>query len=137
MDQKKIGYFYFYKRCLLGELHSPDTTPSYDGHHAFWTNEASKVFCTPDIHTVLQASYGCDRGRITCQDKRYMLLGTPGIIKNRDKILQLFRFTEKDSVILIANDDHYKSTQDQEILRDYAKCFKVPSRYKYLLGSFP
>ena len=134
MDQKQIGYFYFYKRCLLGELHSPETTPVYDGHHAFWTNEAPKVFCTPDIHTGLQASYGLEHGQITYQHKRYMFSGTPGVIKNRDKILQLFRFTEKDSVILISNDNKYKSTQDQETLKDYAKCFKVPRRYKYLIG---
>jgi hypothetical protein len=134
MDQKQIGYFYFYKRCLLGEIHSPDTTPVYKGHHAFWTNEASKVFCTSDMHAVLQATYGCDRGQITYQYKRYMLLGTPAIINNRDKILQLFRLTKEDSVILIANDDHYKSTQDQETLKNYWKCFKVPKRYKYLIG---
>jgi hypothetical protein len=134
MDQKQIGYFYFYKRCLLGELHNPDTNPEYDGHHTFWTNEAPKVFCTPDVHAVQQASYGCDRGQITYQNKRYMLLGTPEIIKNRDKILQLFRFTEKDAVILIAHDDNHKSMQDQETLKDYAKCFKIPRRYKYLIG---
>ena len=134
MDQKQIGYFYFYKRYLLGELHSPDTKSVYDCHHAFWTNEAPKVFCTPDIHTVLQASYGFEHGQITYQHKRYMLSGTPGVIKNRDKILQLFRFTEKDSVILISNDNKYKSTQDQETLKDYAKCFKVPRRYKFLIG---
>ena len=135
MDQKQIGYFYLYKRYLLGEIHSPDTTSGYEGHHEFWTSEAPKVFCTPDIQTVLMASYGCDRGRITYQNKRYIFLGTPGIIKNRDKIFKLFGFNEQNSIILISDDDHYKiMPQDKETLKEYAKCFKVPKGYKYLIG---
>ena len=100
MDQKQIGYFYFYKRCLLGEIHSPDTTSGYDGHYKFWTTEAPKVFCTPDIQTVLMASYGCDRGRITYQNKRYIFLGTPGIIKNRD-IMRLIKLNFSGLIFIL------------------------------------
>ena len=128
---KMIGYFYLYKRCLLGEIHSPDTASLYDGHHHFWTSEAPK-FCTLDISL---ASYGCDRGRVTLQDNQYRLLGTPGVVKNKDKILEIFGFSLEDSVIIISNDDHYKTMkQDTEVLKAYEKYFKIPVGYKYLIG---
>ena len=135
MNQKQIGYFYLYKKYLLGEMHNLDISPVFDGHYQFWTTEASKVFCTSDILTVLMASYGCDRGRITFQNKKFQLLGTAGIIKNKEKILQLFGFTEKDSVIVIPQDSHYRiMSQDKEVLKAYGKYFKVPVGYHYLIG---
>jgi len=138
MNQKQIGYFYLYKRCLFGEIHSPDTIPEHDGHYKFWIREAPKFFCTPDIQTVLLAFYGCDRGRITLHDKKYRLLGTMGVIRNKDKILKLFGFTEQDAVIVIPNDSHYRiMTQDKKVLKSYLKCFKVPKGYKYLIGMPP
>ena len=132
---KQVGYFYLYKRCLLGEIHAPDAKPLHDGHYRFWTSEAPRFFSTPDLQVVLGASYGCDRGRITIFDGKYRLLGTAGIMRNKDKVLKLFGFKNQDAVIVIADDDHYRiMPQDKEALKEYTGCFKVPKDYMFQIG---
>jgi hypothetical protein len=130
-----IGYFYLYKRFLLGEVHLPETAPDYEGHYQFWVHEAPRFFLTEHIPVITGASYGCDRGRITLFEGSYRLMGTAGVIRNADKILQLFGVSDVTTVLLIADDSHYKIIpQDRRMLGQFDDCFKIPENYPYLIG---
>jgi len=130
-----IGYFYLYKRCLLGEAHMPEIVPAYEGHYQFWVHEAPRFFLTDHMRNIINASYGCDRGRITLYEGSYRLMGTAGVIRNAYKILRLFGFSNLLPVMVIAGDSHYKILlQDRSMLGQFADCFKLPQDYKHLIG---
>ncbi len=130
-----IGYFYLYKSCLLGERHMPENASVYEGHYHFWVHEAPRFFLTEHMHDIINASYGCDRGRITLFEGRYRLMGTAGVIRNADKIIRLFGFSNLLPVLVIADDRHYKiMPQDRRMLGQFKDCFKAPQSYKHLIG---
>ena len=130
-----IGYFYLYKSCLLGERHMPENASVYEGHYHFWVHEAPRFFLTEHMHDIINTSYGCDRGRITLFEGSYRLMGTAGVIRNTEKILQLFGFSNLLPVLVIADDRHYKiMPQDRRMLGQFTNCFKVPEGYTYLIG---
>ena len=119
-----IGYFYLHKRSLLGEMHIPKDAPVYEGHYQFWVHEAPRFFLTEHMHDIINTSYGCDRGRITLFEGSYRLMGTSGVIRNTEKILQLFGFSNLLPVLVIADDRHYKiMPQDRRMLGQFTNCF--------------
>jgi len=132
----KIGYFYLVNSKLIGEAFGLGEKSYYEGHAAFWEAEFAKLFPgSPDIMELRLCWYGCDRGRITCFDGQYILLGTKGIFKSCDSILGYYGLDDKASVRRITDDEHYRiMAGDAELLKRNQPYFKLPEDYEYLLG---
>jgi hypothetical protein len=132
----KIGYFYILKDIVIGEAVNPNDSAVYDGHAAFWEKEAVKIFSdSPEIKNIRLCWYGCNRGRITCFERRYQFFGTPKVIHLKNTILTLFGFDSNSQQVITRSDEHYKiDVMDKKLINRNINYLNISDKYPYLIG---
>lgn len=132
----KIGNLYLLKDIVIGEAVNPEESSIYEGHAAFWEKEAVRFFShSPEIKNIRLNWYGCNRGRITCFERRYQFFGTPKVIQLKNPILTLFGFDKSSQQVITRSDEHYKiDAMDKKLIDRNIAYLNISDKYPYLIG---
>jgi hypothetical protein len=96
------------------------------GHPSFWREIVRHVFHRLDAETMrelMQACYGCDRGRLTKgEDGLLRLFGTPDCEPHKRLLLDLFGFRSRRGIVVNFADEHYRTLRgDVSLVKDALK----------------